>query len=407
MLLGDKDDPSSMLDKLEEDYGWLAQDPEQRKKVRTDLNKLFSGIRLIHNIHFYAIDNLNYDEALDIFVRINSSGTPLSKADLIFSTLISGWNDVTKEKVKDFLKDMNGNDFKFTQDYLMRFALLAAGTDTSLKIKSFKQNIIEKIRNNWDKIILSLEKLPTILKAIDIYHDQILSYNATMAIPYYIFKGGNIDTKNPESLKNVQKFLWIAFAKNLFTGASDTSLSNIREAINKNIESLKSDFPLNMFSEIRLSGGRNFIVTESDIDDWLTHKKGEDKVFLLLSLLYPDLRQDKDFDQDHCHPASAFKSNNLKKIVKDINIPDWQNKKDCVPNLQLLESSKNKSKGDKPLRTWFEEDPIHHKIEYLPKNKILSLELENFEEFFEERRKEMKIELMKIFGISASDKNNK
>ena len=42
-------------------------------------------------IHYYCIAENNYDDALDIFVRVNSTGRKLSKSDLLFSTLIDGW----------------------------------------------------------------------------------------------------------------------------------------------------------------------------------------------------------------------------------------------------------------------------------------------------------------------------
>ena len=409
------DDPNIINDKLDSEYAWISKDPEYKKKVRNDLTKLFLRLRDDKIIHYYSIENANYDDTLDIFVRINSSGTKLSKADLIFSTLIKDWEGVKKEDISEFLKNINVQNrqdslFRFTKDYLMRFALLAVGINPRLKIEFFKQDTIKKIRDNWEKIKESLSSLSKIFKVIGICDAQILSYNATMIVAYYIFKGGSIDTKNPEALKNVQKYLWIAFAKNLFIGSSDTSLSNIKNAIDRKIESSKSDFPLTLFSDTRLIGGRNFIVTESDIDDWLAHKKGDDKVFLLLSLLYPNLKLNEiEFHQDHCHPESVFRKDKiLEKIVTDKEkIKEWKDKKDCLPNLQLLKGSENQSKGDESLKEWFEADPLNHKIEYLPKNKSVSLELENFEEFFEERRKEMKIELMKIFGISASDKNNK
>ena len=41
--------------------------------------------------NYYCIMENDYDEALDIFVRVNSTGRKLAKSDLLFSTLIDGW----------------------------------------------------------------------------------------------------------------------------------------------------------------------------------------------------------------------------------------------------------------------------------------------------------------------------
>lgn len=374
-------------------------------KIEVDLERLHTKLSEDSVIHYYSIENMNYDATLDIFVRVNSSGTPLSKTDLIFSTLINGWEGVTKDTVSKFLDGINEKDFQFTKDYLMRFSLLAVDANTSLKITSFTQEIISKIRNQWDNIQKSLRKLSEILKYIGIYDAQILSYNATMVVAYYIFKGGKIDLKKRESLKDIQKYLWIAFAKNLFAGSSDTMLHAIRKAIDENMGEYEK-FSLKMFSSILLNG-RNFIVTEAVIDDWLTHKKGENNVFLLLSLLYPNLKLDVEaFHQDHCHPDAGFDKitnfkvfgENAEKIQKN-----WKEKKDCVPNLQLWKGPENQSKGKKPLKEWVEEDPQKHRVEYLPEG--MSLEFKDFEKFFEARRQEMKNELMRIFEVSSTPNN--
>ena len=404
-----KDDDSNIInDTLYNDYPWLVENPAQMKKVRSDLTNLFLSLRDPRIIHFYSIEDDSYDNTLDIFVKVNSSGTALSTADLIFSTLINEWKDVKKEDITKFLAKINGNDFKFTRDYLIRFALLAVGAPTSLKITSFQKTQIEEIHNSWKKIQESLKSLSNILKAIGICHEQILSYNATMVIAYYIFKDGIIDIKDRKSLKNIQKYLWVAFAKNLFAGSSDTSLNNIRSAIDDHIESLKSNFPLSMFSDIRLSGGRNFVVNETDIDEWLTHKKGEDKVFLILSLLYPNLKLDQiEFHQDHCHPYEWFnKIQNFKNFCSDPSDAKaiqekWKEKRDCIPNLQLLEGSENQIKSDTALKEWVAEDPLNRKIEYLPPEKP-SLEFKDFEEFFEARKKEMKKKLLEIFEVPSN-----
>lgn len=378
-------------------------------EIEGDLESLY--IKLSENsvIHYYSIENMNYDATLDIFVRVNSSGTPLSKTDLIFSTLINGWDDGRK-KIEKSLDAINGKDkkssssrFTFTKDYLMRFSLLCVNANTSLRIDSFKQPIINEIRCQWENIEKSLRKLSEMLKEIGIYDAQILSYNATMVIAYYIFKGGKIDLKKRESLKDIQKYLWIAFAKNLFAGSSDTMLHAIRKAIDENMGEYEK-FSLKMFSSILLNG-RNFVVTEAVIDDWLTHKKGENNVFLLLSLLYPNLKLDVEaFHQDHCHPDAGFdKKTNFNVFGDDAEKiqKNWKEKKDCVPNLQLWKGPENQSKGKRPLKEWVEEDPQNHRVEYLPEG--MSLEFKDFEEFFEARRQEMKKELMRIFEVSDSE----
>lgn len=89
------------------------------KETRHDLSVLFQRIHDSSGsglIHYYCIGENNYDEALDIFVRVNSTGRKLAKSDLLFSTLIDGWKD-GKENVENLLNIMNskGDGFRLIE----------------------------------------------------------------------------------------------------------------------------------------------------------------------------------------------------------------------------------------------------------------------------------------------------
>lgn len=71
-------------------------------------------------------------------------------------------------------------------------------------------------------------------------------------------------------------------------------------------------------------------------------------------MLYPNLRYNEIlFHQDHIHPDSRFTNAKL----KDEGIPEekwqpWQQVKDTVPNLQLMEGRQNASKNATPFEEW-------------------------------------------------------
>lgn len=111
-------------------------------------------------IHYYSISENSYDEALDIFVRVNSTGRKLSKSDLLFSTLIDGWKE-GKENIETLLETMNskGAGFNFNRDYLMRLCLVLVDADTNLKITSLTRDTISSVRDNWIRINSSLNDL--------------------------------------------------------------------------------------------------------------------------------------------------------------------------------------------------------------------------------------------------------
>lgn len=372
-----------------------------KKNVKTDLMCLYRRIMeepATSVIHYYCIAENTYDEALDIFVRVNSTGRKLSKSDLLFSTLIDGWKE-GKENIDTLLSDLNsaGDGFSFTKDYLMRLALVLVDANTNLKINSLTSKTINEIRDNWQKIKKALEKLSELLVSIGMCDENMTSYNATIPLAYYFYKGGKIDTA--ESKKEAKKFLAVSMSKGLFGVASNDSLNQSRTALKSVNE--KTPFSLTLFSSITLTGNRTFTASKDDIEYWLTKFEKGKNTFIILSLLYPNLKLSQvEFHQDHCHPYTLFDDKNIKKLgLTEDKIKEWQFKRNLIPNLQFLEGKENESKNKTPLSDWVKKG---NTFEYIPEN--VSLELSNFDEFFNKRKSLIKNKLLDIFGLEANQK---
>lgn len=370
---------------------------DYKDKIIDDLSKLFSRLHDASGnglVHYYCINENSYDGALDIFVRVNSTGRKLSKSDLLFSTLIDGWKD-GKYNVEKTLGVMNskGDGFTFSRDYLMRLCLVLVGADPNLKIKNLTRPTIQAIRDNWDIIDSSLDKLSSLLVDIGLSDETLTSYNATMPIVYYLYKGGEI--KDADSKKEARKFLSVSLAKRLFGVASNSALSTTRNVL-KNLDCKHTAFSLKLFENATLVGGRTFTIDENELDRWLdTYEKGQ-STYILLSLLYPNIKLSQvAFHQDHCHPYAGFENKNIAVLgLNDEKVREWQKKRNLLPNLQFLEGAENGSKNKTPLKEWVEEG---NDFEYHPEN--ISLELKDFEDFFNERRKLIKDKLKEIFQI--------
>lgn len=371
------------------------------KESRSELSTLY---KRLHNsqenglVHYYCIYEDSYDKALDIFVRVNSTGRKLTKSDLLFSTLIDGWKE-GKDNIENLLATMNskGDGFRFSRDYLMRLCLVLVDANTNLKINSLTDETIKKIRGNWALINSSLDSMSTMLASIGICNENLASYNATMPLAYYMYKGGEI--KDINAKKEARKFLSVSLAKRLFGVASNDALNSTRNAL-KDLDCKRTHFSLSLFSNITLTGGRTFTVTENDIDYWLDNYEKGQSTYILLSLLYPNLKLSQvAFHQDHCHPYAAFETKTIKDLsLSENTIKEWQRKRNLLPNLQFLEGSENKSKNKTPLKKWVE---LGNDFKYHPNG--ISLELKDFEIFFAQRRKLIKNELMRIFELPISN----
>ena len=181
-------------------------------------------------------------------------------------------------------------------------------------------------------------------------------------------------------------------------------MTNLRASLSQKDEStndyiLKSnDFSFAEISATKLPSNRSLKVTDEDIEDFLEYTKGN-YAFLILSFLYPNLKFSQvDFHQDHIHPASQFtdaklRTNNI-EVEKHKN---FQELRDKLPNLQLMEGRENNSKNATPFKDWLLNQP--DKDKFLTDNYIdinQSLEFKDFEDFFENRRNKLKTALQNL-----------
>lgn len=366
-----------------------------------DLSNLFSRLTDDTNrglVHYYCITKDNYDDALSIFVRVNSTGRKLSKTDLLFSTLIDGWKD-GKDSIEKVLEDVNRNNFDFSRDYLMRLCLVLEDADTNLKIENLNTKVVEGIRRDWKKISAAFVSMSELLLEIGINSEYLISYNATMPLAYYIFKGGKFDNK--ASKIEARKFLSISFAKGLFGVASNSALAGTRVAL-KDLNCSKTSFSMELFKDVVLTGGRDFIVRDEDLEYWLNKYEKGVNTLVLLMLLYPNLKVDKHvFHQDHVHPYALFENKYIKDVISDKEIiARWQKQRNLLPNLQLLEGKENEEKNKTPLEKWVSEG---NDFDYRPEG--ISLSIADFDSFFEERRKLIKNQLAVIFDVKSKDES--
>ncbi len=354
------------------------------------ITKLWDVLSKDKLISFFKVEGKSMDEVLDIFVRVNSAGTVLSKSDLIFSTLVSTWNK-GREKIDDLIKLINRptQKFKFNNDFIMRSVLYLSELSIALKVNSFK-NSINHIIESWSLIEKSIKQAVIILECSGFTNDNINSYNALIPFIYFIYKGGSI--KNCE--QEFKKYFIISQTKNLFGVASNAALTETRKAMQVYLTNNKI-FTNDIFKDVRLVGNRTFIINKEDLEQIFNHYKKGHHTYNILLLLYPEIKTDlKQLHQDHVHPISFFTDKNLSKIFTDEEEIKWMiDNANSIANLQLLEGLENESKNNKKLEVWI----IGNSIKFDPE---ISYSINDFKAFYEKRKQLMWNELCKVFGVN-------
>ena len=408
-------DAHDILDALDAEYPDSVEILiKQRKSARRKLSLLIKKLNEEELINYFKIVDKDLDDILDIFVRVNSGGTILSKSDLLFSTLVAHW-DNGRELVEKLINDMNGESgrFGFNSDFLMRTCLFLVDAPMSFKVSTFDSKNINKIKSNWDDIRVALISAVNLLKEFGFDRSRLSSNYAITPIAYYIYKGGVVDATTKLELR---KLVIHSLLKQVYSGQADSALSALRDGLRVKSESeqepkttfelKESRFCFADFKSIKMPSGKKLTIDNADIEDFLELKKGS-FAFLVLSTLYPDLKLDQvNFHQDHMHPYSKFSNAILKeKGFDEIKIKHWQDLRDQLPNLQLLEGTENQEKLATDFKVWVEERQTTPVEYYKSRNYLsdgLSLEFEDFEGFFENRKQLIRNKLYGLFDVSAS-----
>lgn len=396
-------------------------------KISINIVRLWKKLVSEDLITYYKIDRSELDDILDIFVRVNSAGTQLSRSDLVFSTIVASWED-GREKIENLIGLLNekGDHFKFDKDFIVTLCLALMDFRQKFETKTFTNKNIEKVKKSWDAIVAAISEAVDLLVEFGFNDENLTAYYIVIPVAYYLFKSKKKIkdlTKNDKT--SIRKFLIYGMSKKIFSGGVDSVLTTLLSVLKQEVPSgdesskkyiLKCNdhFDLEGLKEVQVQS-KSLKLTMSDLDDLLETKKGP-VTFMLLSLLYPHIKfKGNKWHQDHIHSKTLFEKNKLSKYLLAKSIPfdtnklaDWKIKSNTIVNLQLLPGELNQEKGKTELSEWiFKKFPdtsaIHHYAEENYLDEAVGYELINFELFYTKRREKLKEKLIELLDIPSEN----
>lgn len=348
-------------------------------------------------INYFEVNADSIDNVLDIFVRVNSGGTVLSKSDLLFSTIVSHW-DKARDEIDILLSEINkvGEGYKFSNDFIMRTCLYLLDMSVTLKVETFKKESVLRIRDNWGAIRSAIKDTVDLLNEFGFSSENLISYVAVTPMVYYRYKGGQFDASSKLELR---KYIVIAQVKQIFGAASNSALASIREALKS---AQKESFSMSNLMNVRFTGDRTLRYTADEIDSMFDTYEIGAYTFMILSLLYPNLKySQKGFHQDHMHPYTGFEEKKIDGLILPDNTvidsskkEEWKRRRNTLANLQLLEGRENESKNATPLIEWLKIPENRENVKYLPTD--VAYGLSDFEDFMDKRQALMSSALKEI-----------
>jgi len=374
---------------------------EEKKRVKL-LEKVVFNHALIN---FYEEDDSSPERAVNIFVRINSGGTPLSLSDILYSIVIANWKKDAKKLIPELVDRVNSMNFNIWQDYVLRAFLMLYGREVRFKIKNFTNEFISCLEDNWTDIKTAIVELFKLLRSFGLDRSSLTSYNATLPILFYLYHSskykdfstaiGYADDRN-----RIRNWLLKTLLLQTFGSSSDNALQKARSVMmdQEAKDEITFNTSLREFPSTALERalGQQSILTDEEIDVILeSTAKGSKYSFTVLSLLFPDLNYaDRKFHQDHLHPISAFEEDSERWPIAN-----------SILNLQMLEGNENMSKNAKSLTQWVDKEVKKGKSQDRVLEEALipldaSLALNDFHDFIEKRKILLRNVLRRNLGMT-------
>jgi len=382
-------------------------DDEQRGIVRKNLDRLYRTVWRNDCVSYYIEHDQEYDRVLDIFIRANQGGTPLSKSDLMLSMMTAKWSSIdARQEILAFVDRLNtglSHRNAFDKDFVMKPCLVLMDLPVQYKVQHFTNVNLDKILRNWGEIKNAIETTVRLINSFGIDRNTLSSANSVIPLVYYAFKCRTLRLLGTTSFDvsnalTIRRWLLAALLNNVFSGSSDNALRDAREVLERETRAGRA-FPAVDVSARLATSGRNTSFDQFSVANTLRTSYGSKSVFLVLSLLYDynDLGVVK-FHQDHIFPRSMFSPESFNKYaIPSIKWRRYLELRDRLANLELLLDVENVEKMSKPFEDWLlSRDASFRKLHLIPNDEQL-LGFGNFEEFVDARETLIRRRLTGLF----------
>ncbi len=181
----------------------LSQSPETAPKVGEYVGRL-SSILAIRDIDLHIEEVTGADKTIDvvveIFNKVNSGGTKLSKGDLALAKICADW-PAARDNMKDTLTTWNGAGYNFDLDWLLRNVnTIVTGEAKFQHLHDVSANQVE---DGLDRAIKTVNQAFNMIGGrLGLDHDQVLfgRYAIPVMVHYIDRKNGKLTAEESDKL---------------------------------------------------------------------------------------------------------------------------------------------------------------------------------------------------------------
>ncbi len=390
---------------------WLNERLPQEQVTQAH-ETLFELYQVVHNkrlIGVYTEDSQKLEKAVQIFIRMNASGTPLSHSDLLFSIAVAQWTYDARKEIHTLVDEFNriGIGFSFSKDLVLKAGLMLSDIGSvGFKVDNFNRENMKIFEDKWEDIKRTLTLTIQLVSTFGFNRRTLSAHNAILPIAYYL------SMKNPgeaylthsrfsQDRRAIREWLIRSLLKSGIWGSGlDTLLTALRQVIRDNGS---DDFPVARIREAMERRGRSLVFEDKELENLADMGYGDRRTFALLSLLFPFVDLRNQFHVDHIFPKARFTDRKLRDAgVPDDKIADFKQRMNRLANLQLLQGAENNEKRARMPAEWLrrsQPDPAsrqayrdRHLLGEAPES------ITEFDTFYDKRRERLKAEIKRMLG---------
>jgi len=223
------------------------------------LSRLLGITDIAFNVEEVTGADKSIDVVVDIFNRVNSGGTKLSKGDLALAKICAEWPEA-REKLKTKLREWEKENYNFNLDWLLRSVNTVLTGEA--KFQYLHNKSVDEIRNALSRAGKHIEACLNLISGrLGLDHDQVLfgRYAIPVMVRYLDRLNGSLNEKDRDKLLFwfVQAGMW-----GRYSGSTETYIDKDLAAIEENKNGLDA-----LIEQLRLWHG-GLKVEAGHFDGW-------------------------------------------------------------------------------------------------------------------------------------------
>lgn len=395
---------------------WLNERLDQRfvDHAYGTLDRLHRVVRIEHLVAFYEESRQTLDDVVQIFIRMNDGGTPLSHSDLLLSIAVAQWTKHdAREEIQELVDKLNriGLGFSFSKDLVLKAGLMLSDIGSvGFKVDNFNRGNMAILEEQWMSIKSALTLTVQLVAGFGFSRATLTAHNAILPIAYYVYRSGLTESylshsRHADDRRKIREWLMRSLLKSGVWGSGlDTLLTALRKVIR---DDGTFGFPAARLGEEMARRGRELVFNDEEVEELADTEYSSPRVFAVLSLIFPFVDPGKLFHVDHIFPSTRFSQRKLLDAhVSEEKIEEFRDRANRLGNLQLLPGQVNTEKSATMPADWLARAyPDESQRRRACDDHLLGCvpeEMTGFVEFYNARREHLVERIKSLLGNDGS-----